>query len=143
MIGVMRMAQTATTIDEYILTYPPEIQVILADLRTVIHEAAPEATEKISWGMATFVLHGNLVHFSGAKNHVGFHPAPSAIEAFGGELAEYRCTKGTVQFPYTKSLPLELIRRMVQFRVVEQKAFAEAKSAVKPIISNKSLLFPE
>lgn len=127
------MEQTAVTIDEYILAYPPDIKVKLTALRTAIQKAAPQATEKISWGMATFVLHGNLVHFSGAKNHIGFHPAPSAIEAFKSELTEYHCSKGTVQFPFAKPLPLELIRRMVQFRVTEQMALAKAKSAPKPL----------
>lgn len=127
------MAPAFTTIDEYILGYPHEIQAILNDLRTTIREAAPEASEKISWGMATFVLHGNLVHFAGEKNHIGFHPTPSAIEAFQTELAEYHCSKGTVQFPYSKPLPLELIRRMVQFRAAEQAALAMAKNAPKPL----------
>lgn len=89
-----------TTIDEYILQYPPEIQGIMNTIRAAIRKAAPEAEEKISWGMATFVLHGNLVHFSAQKNHLGFHPAPTAIEKFREELSEYHCSKGTVQLPY-------------------------------------------
>lgn len=127
------MPTTFTTIDEYIGGYPPEIQTALCTLREAIKEAAPEAAEKISWGMATFVLHGNLVHFAAQKAHIGFYPAPSAIEAFGAELTEYQCSKGAVQFPYTKPLPLELISRMVQFRVAEQKALALEKSAPKPL----------
>lgn len=125
------MKLTAATIDEYILQYPPEVQERMNTLRSTIREATPAATEKISWGMATFVLHGNLVHFAGRKKHIGFHPAPSAIEAFKAELSEYHSSKGTVQFPYDKPLPLELISKMVRFRVAEQEALAKAKSAPK------------
>ena len=127
------MKATVTTIDAYISQYPPEVQAMMNALRATIHEAAPAATEKISWGMATFVLHGNLVHFAGEKNHIGFHPDPSAIEAFKDELSEYHTSKGTVQFPYGKPLPLELIGRMVRFRAAEQEALAEVKNAPKPI----------
>lgn len=83
--------------------------------------------------MATFVLHGNLVHFAGEKKHIGFHPTPSAIEAFSAELTEYHCSKGTVRFPYDKPLPLELISKMVQFRVAEQVALETAKNSPKPL----------
>lgn len=127
------MKPTATTIEEYISQYPPEVQAMMNVLRATIREAAPAAGEKISWGMATFVLHGNLVHFAGEKKHIGFHPAPSAIEAFAEELAEYHTSKGTVQFPYEKPLPLKLIAKMVRFRVAEQEALAAAKSAPKPL----------
>ena len=127
------MKATITTIDEYILQYPPEVQALMKALRATIREAAPTAGEKISWGMATFVLHGNLVHFAGEKKHIGFHPAPSAIEAFAPELAGYHTSKGTVQFPYEKPLPLELISKMVRFRVTEQEALAKEKNALKPL----------
>lgn len=120
-------------IDEYIAGCSQEIQPILAELRKTIVKAAPEAEEKISWGMATFVYHGNLVHFSAEKKHIGFHPAPSAIEAFRSDLASYHCSKGTVRFPYDMPLPLDLIRRMVIFRVTEQKALAEDKKAGKKV----------
>jgi uncharacterized protein YdhG (YjbR/CyaY superfamily) len=120
-----------TTIDEYIAGQRPEIQPILGKLYQTIKDAAPEATEKISWGMATFVYHGNLVHFSAEKKHIGFHPAPSAIIAFQEELKEYRYSKGTVQFPYDKPLPLTLIERMVRFRTAEQAALLEKKKAGK------------
>lgn len=127
------MKPTATTIEEYILQYPAEVQSRMNALRATIREAAPSAGEKISWGMATFVLHGNLVHFAGEKKHIGFHPAPSAIDAFAKELSEYHTSKGTVQFPYEKPLPLDLIRKMVQFRVAEQEALAKEKNMPKPI----------
>jgi len=117
------------TIGEYIAGQSLDIQPVLETLYQTIKKAAPEATEKISWGMATFVYHGNLVHFSAGKRHVGFHPAPSAIIAFQEELKEYHYSKGTVQFPYDKPLPLELIERMVRFRTAEQAVLLEEKKA--------------
>lgn len=114
-------------IDEYILQFPPETQEILRIIRTVIKEAAPEAEEKISYQMPTFALHGNLVHFAAFKNHIGFYPAPSGIEAFKHELSEYKGAKGSVQFPLDKSLPYELISKIVKFRVAENIKHAEGK----------------
>ncbi|MPN04739.1 hypothetical protein SDC9_151986 [bioreactor metagenome] len=90
-------------------------------LRGLILDCSPDITEKISWGMATFVLNGNLVHFSSQKRHLGFHPTPSAIKAFADQLGEYSYSKGTVQFPYDKPMPYDPIRKMVLFRVEEQQ----------------------
>ena len=115
------------TIDEYIAQFPPDIQDMLTMVRNVINEAAPEAKEKISYQMPTFVLHGNLVHFAACKNHIGFYPTPSGIEAFKNELAEYKGSKGAVQFPLDKPLPYELISKIVKFRVAENTARAEEK----------------
>ncbi|NLO85625.1 MAG: DUF1905 domain-containing protein [Clostridiales bacterium] len=109
-----------TTVDEYIATYSGDIRARMEALRALILGCSPAITDKISWGMATFVLHGNLVHFSGEKKHMGFHPAPSAIEAFAAQLSDYKTSKGTVQFPYDKPMPYDLIREMVLFRVAEQ-----------------------
>ncbi|HAN20096.1 MAG: hypothetical protein A2Y15_05380 [Clostridiales bacterium GWF2_36_10] len=119
------------TIDEYIATFPTEIQERMQTLRKTIKEAAPKATEKISWEMPTFVLHGNLVHFAGFKNHIGFYPAPSAIEAFKDELSAYKNAKGSVQFPHTKPIPYELVSRIVKFRVDENTRFAQEKAKKK------------
>lgn len=116
-------------IDGYIAAQLSEVQPRLRELRDTIKKAAPEAGERISWGMATFTLHGNLVHFSAQKKHMGFHPAPSAIELFREELAPYVCSKGTVQLPYDKPLPIDLITKMVRFRVKEQEAEAAARAA--------------
>lgn len=102
------------TIDEYIMQFPIEVQEKLKTLRKVIKEAAPEAEEKISYKMPTFTLHGNLVHFAGYKNHIGFYPAPSGIEAFKEELSKYKGAKGSVQFPIKESLPYELIIKIVK-----------------------------
>jgi len=113
--------------DEYILKFPPEIQVILEMLREVIKESAPDAKEKISYQMPTFVLHGNLVHFAAFKNHIGFYPTPSGINAFKHELSSYKGAKGSVQFPIEKPLPYQLIREIVKFRVAENMEQAELK----------------
>lgn len=108
------------TVDEYIDRYDGDVRSRMEKLRKLILDCSPDITEKISWGMATFVLNGNLVHFSGEKRHLGFHPAPSAIEAFEDRLGDYKRSKGTVQFPYDKPMPYDLIREMVVFRVQEQ-----------------------
>jgi uncharacterized protein YdhG (YjbR/CyaY superfamily) len=115
------------SIDEYILQFPPEVQEILKTLRKVIKESAPDAEEKISYQMPTFVLHGNLVHFAAFKNHIGFYPTPSGIDAFKHELSEYKGAKGSVQFPIEKPLPFELISEIVKFRVAENIKQAEDK----------------
>jgi uncharacterized protein YdhG (YjbR/CyaY superfamily) len=114
-----RNKTTFESIDEYISSFPPEIQEILNMLRKVIKESAPNAYEKISYQMPTFVLYGNLVHFAAYKNHIGFYPAPSGIDAFKDELSEYKGAKGSVQFPIKNPLPYELISNIVKFRVTE------------------------
>ena len=108
------------TIDEYILIFPKNIQDILEKMRKVIRESASEAEETISYGMPTFKLNGkNLVHFAAYKNHIGFYPTPSGIEAFKKELSPYKSAKGSVQFPIDKTIPLDLVKKIVIFRVKE------------------------
>jgi uncharacterized protein YdhG (YjbR/CyaY superfamily) len=108
-----------TEIDDYILGFPQEVQPILNLIRKTISEAAPEAIEKISYAMPTFYLKGNLVHFAAYKNHIGFYPAPSGLTAFKEEISSYKNSKGAVQFPINKPLPLDLITKIVKFRVEE------------------------
>jgi len=115
------------TIDEYILQFPPEVQEILQTLRKVIKDAAPDAEEKIGYQMPTFFLNGNLVHYAAHKNHIGFYPTPSGIDAFKNELSEYKGAKGSVQFPIEKPLPYELISEIVKFRVAENIKQAKGK----------------
>jgi uncharacterized protein YdhG (YjbR/CyaY superfamily) len=115
------------TIDEYIAQFSLEIQEILNTLRKVIKESAPNATEKISYQMPTFFLHKNLVHFAACKNHIGFYPTPSGIEAFKEELSGYKGSKGSIQFPLNKPMPYELISKIVQYRVAENIKKAEGK----------------
>ncbi|NOU74011.1 hypothetical protein GC098_21855 [Paenibacillus sp. LMG 31458] len=118
---------TYESIDAYISIFPPEVQEILTRLREVIKESAPGAEEKISYQMPTFALHGNLVHFAAYKNHIGFYPAASGIEAFKDELSRYKGAKGSVQFPIDKPLPYDLISRIVKYRVAENFRKAEGK----------------
>ncbi len=106
------------TIDTYIATYPAQVQAILQEIRQVIHAAAPDAVEAISYGIPTFKLRGkNLVHFGAFKNHIGFYPTPTGAEAFSADLAIYKQGKGSVQFPLNQPMPYDLMRRIVQFRM--------------------------
>ena len=107
------------TIDEYIETFPEEIQSILKEIRRVIHEAVPEATEKISYQMPTFYLGGNLVHYAAFQKHIGFYPTPSGTTQFSKELSSYKGGKGSVQFPLDQPIPYDLIRRIALFRKEE------------------------
>ncbi|MFW9850753.1 MAG: iron chaperone [Candidatus Thorarchaeota archaeon] len=106
------------TIDEYISSFPPDVQKILEDLRKVIRDAAPDAQETISYGMHAFNLNGNLVFFAAFKHHIGFYPrGPSAIEAFKKELASFEVSKGTIRFPLERPIPRALVKKIVKFRV--------------------------
>ena len=115
------------TIDEYIATFPAETQKILQELRAVIHLAAPGAQEKISYQMPAFHLKGNLVYFAAWKDHIGFYPTSSGIRAFQQELSAYEFSKGAVKFPLDQPLPLDLITRIVKFRVAENLKKAAGK----------------
>lgn len=108
-------------IDKYISGFPKEVQVLLKQVRDTIKMAVPEAEETIKYGMPTFVLNGNLVHFAGYKKHIGFYPTPSGIENFQKELSEYKTSKGAIQFPLDKPIPFDLIAKIVKFRVKENK----------------------
>jgi len=114
------------TIDEYIATFPKNVQDILEKLRRVIGESAPNAIETINYGIPTFKLNGsNLVHFAAFKNHIGFYPTPSAIVAFIKELYPYKQAKGSVQFPIDKPIPFDIIKKIVKFRVKEVEAISK------------------
>jgi uncharacterized protein YdhG (YjbR/CyaY superfamily) len=108
-----------TTIDEYIAEFPENIRDMLEGLRQVIRESAPGAKEAIRYGIPTFRLNGNLVHFAAFKHHIGFYPTPSAISAFSQELAPYKQAKGSVRFPTDKPIPYDLVRKIVKYRVEE------------------------
>lgn len=116
-----------TTITEYISTFPAQVQLLLEAVRAAIKEAAPEATERINYGIPTFTLNGNLVHFAAYKNHIGFYPTPSGIETFKQELSAYEMAKGSVKFPIDQPLPLALIREIVTFRKQENLKKAKKK----------------
>jgi uncharacterized protein YdhG (YjbR/CyaY superfamily) len=107
------------SIEAYISTFPKGVQDILEKLRNTIRMSAPEAEETINYQIPTFKLNGNLVHFAAYKNHIGFYPTPSGIEAFKKELSPYEVAKGSVKFPINKPLPFDLLRRIVEYRVKE------------------------
>jgi uncharacterized protein YdhG (YjbR/CyaY superfamily) len=107
-----------TTIDEYIATFAEPVRARLEQVRATIRAVAPEATETIKYGIPTYVLGGsNLVHFGGYKEHIGFYPTPTGMAAFADDLARYGAGKGTARFPHDEPLPLELIRRITEYRV--------------------------
>jgi uncharacterized protein YdhG (YjbR/CyaY superfamily) len=113
-------------IDEYIAGFPADIQDKLQKIRMTIRKAAPQAQEKISYQIPAFAQCGNLVYFGAFKTHISFFPTSSATREFKEELSSYATSKGTVQFPMDKSIPLGLISRIVKFRLKENLAKAEA-----------------
>lgn len=124
----MMKATEANDVDSYIAGFPKNVQKLLQQMRKTIRKAAPDAEEAIKYGIPTFVLNGkNLVHFGGYKAHIGFYPAPRAIEAFKDELAEYAGAKGTVQFPLDHPLPHDLIARIVKFRIAQESGKKRSK----------------
>jgi uncharacterized protein YdhG (YjbR/CyaY superfamily) len=107
-------------VDEYIAKFPKDVQAVLQKIRQTIHEAAPEASETISYQMPAFKLNGkNLVYFAAWKKHIGFYATPSGNEAFKKELARYKGAKGSVQFPLDEPMPFDLIKKIVKFRIQE------------------------
>ena len=119
--GEMEQKIEIKTIDAYMAQFPADIQDKLSAVRQTIKQAVPDATEKISYGMPTFYLKKNIVHFAAFKNHIGFYPAPQGIEAFADDLSSYKSSKGAVQFPLNKPLPLELISRIAAYRAEENR----------------------
>ena len=113
--------------DEYIASFPKETQKLLEQIRATIKAAAPEAEELISYAMPSYKFKGMLVHFAGYEHHIGFYPAPSGIDEYKKELSVYKGAKGSVQFPLDKPLPLDLITKIVKFRVDENTAIAKSK----------------
>lgn len=115
------------TIDEYIASFPKEIQGILQKIRGIVKKAAPDAQEKIGYQMPTFTLNGNLVHFAAFKHHIGFYPTPSGTKKFQKEIASYQAAKGSIQFPLDQPIPYDLITKIVEFRVKENLAKGKKK----------------
>lgn len=111
------MEKPKESIDEYIAGFPAAVQQQLQLVRATIKAAAPDAVETIKYAIPTFILNGNLVHFGGFKNHIGFYPAPQGLEAFKNELLAYKGAKGSVQFPLNQPMPVDLITKIVKFRV--------------------------
>lgn len=109
------------TIDDYIKTFPKNTQKILETMRQTIRNAAPQAVEAISYQIPTFKLNGNLVHFAAYKNHIGFYPTSSGAKAFKKELSQYKGAKGSVQFPIDEPIPYDLVKKIVRFRLKENR----------------------
>jgi len=129
----MKTKQPApSNIDEYIASFPNDVQEILQEIRMTIRKAAPDAEETISYQMPTFNLKGSyLVYFAAYKNHIGLYPAPIGIAEFEEEMSVYGAGKGTVKFPLDKPIPFDLISRIVKFRAKENLKRADAKRKKK------------
>ena len=121
----------ANNVDDYIFTFPKEIQEKLGQLRAAIKKAAPAAVESISYGMPYYSQQGRLLYFAAFKNHIGFYPLTSAISEFKNDIAKYKHAKGSVQFPLDEKIPVGLVSRIVKFRVKENEEKAKLKSKKK------------
>jgi uncharacterized protein YdhG (YjbR/CyaY superfamily) len=123
----MKDPEPPRDIDEYIATFPDDVQKVLRKIRLTIRKAAPDAEERISYQIPTFTLHGNLIYFAAFKRHVSVYPAPRGNEAFRDELSAYEGGKGTVRFPLDKPVPYDLITRIVKFRVKDNTERAASR----------------
>jgi uncharacterized protein YdhG (YjbR/CyaY superfamily) len=120
--GSMKGQTEYETIDEYIALYPATTRKRLNALRQLIKKLVPDAVEKIAYRMPTFYLNGNLVHFAAYAEHIGFYPTPSGVVRFARELSKYKTSKGAIQFPLDEPMPIELLKKIVQFRVKENRS---------------------
>ncbi|MES3035358.1 MAG: DUF1801 domain-containing protein [Gemmatimonadota bacterium] len=118
----MDTADTPADIDAYIAAAPAHVRAMLTLVRTTVARAAPEATEAISYRMPTFKLRGNLVHFAAFAQHIGFYPGSGAVEAFRDELSDFKTSKGAIQFPVDRPIPVALITRITKYRVKASRA---------------------
>jgi uncharacterized protein YdhG (YjbR/CyaY superfamily) len=116
------MSTKPANIDSYIAAFPPSVRARLRKVRSAVRRTAPDAREKISYGMPTFALCGNLVWFAAYEHHVGFYPGASAVKKFARALRSYEFAKGSVQFPHDRPIPLDLIAEIVAFRLEENLA---------------------
>ncbi len=115
------MGTDTDVVTEWIGSAPPQTREILKEIRALIRSEAPEATEDIRYGIPTFLLNGNLVHYAGYEGHIGFYPGPEALERFREELSSWPGGKGSVRFPLDRPVPLDLIREITAWRVQEQR----------------------
>ncbi|WP_314241173.1 DUF1801 domain-containing protein [Empedobacter tilapiae] len=150
--GLMMMTDNFTTIDEYILGFDQAKQDILENVRKIIHEAVPQATETINYKMPTFRLNGNVIHFAMFKNHVGIYPGAEAIEHFKNDLTDYKTSKGAIQLPLDKALPKKLLKEIVLYKVnlmKDQKTgewtkynenWAEANEKIQQVVNETELV---
>ena len=127
----MRTDRIPATIDEYIAYHPLPVQALLNEMRNAVREAAPGASERISYGMPAFSLNGIIVYFAAYRNHIGFYPTASGVFAFRDELSAYHTSKGTVHFSLDKPLPVTLIKEIVKFRVEENKLRTKKPKSIR------------
>lgn len=118
-------------VTHYIEGFPAEIQTLLEAVRKTISETAPEATESIGYGIPTYKLNGNLVHFAAFKQHIGFYPGASGILQFEAQLKAYKTSKGAVQFPFNQPIPHALIAEITRFRIAENEHLKTLKTNKK------------
>jgi uncharacterized protein YdhG (YjbR/CyaY superfamily) len=129
----------AKSINQYLQGFPASTQKLLRQMRSTIHKAAPVATETMKYGIPTFYCHQNLVHFAAFKHHIGFYPTPSAITAFKTDLVRYKASKGAVQFPIDRPLPLALIRKIVRYRVAEADPFSRLAAPAQRALADAGI----
>lgn len=118
----MNVDLNTKNIDEFIKRYPPQAQKLMKQLRELIHQEVPEAKEKISYGIPTFTLNGNLIHFAAYEKHIGLYPGAGPIADLKDDLRDYETAKGTVRFPIDKPLPYDLIRKLLHSAVARNQA---------------------
>ncbi len=123
----MEASKKFTTVEEYISTFPAETKKLLKEMRKAIKQAAPDAEELISYNMPAFKQEGALVYYAGYKHHIGFYPTSSGIAVFKKEFSNYKNSKGAVQFPIDEPLPLDLVTKIVKYRVKENVLKAKMK----------------
>lgn len=109
------------TIDYYIASFEKEVQEKLEKIRSLLHEVIPDGKEKISYGIPTIYIDRHIIHFAAFKNHIGLYPGPQAIDFFAEQLTSYHCSKGAVQFPFEKELPVALIKKIAKYCVTQRK----------------------
>ncbi|HLG35727.1 MAG TPA: DUF1801 domain-containing protein [Bacteroidia bacterium] len=119
------------TVDEYLDTFPKDARELLLQMRIAIRQAAPQAEEVISYNMPAYKFHGVLVYFAGYKKHIGFYPSTSPIRIFKNELAKYKTSKGTIQFPIEDGIPVTLVKKIVKFRIQENLERQKQKAKKK------------
>lgn len=124
-------------IDLYIATFPKEVQLRLEEIRTIIRKAAPKSEEVISYGMPAYKIHSVLVYFAGYKSHIGFYPTGDGIKAFENQFEKYKWSKGAVQFPLDRKLPVKLITAMVKYRIKADSEKAAEKKIAKKVTAKK------
>ena len=130
---------SAQNMDSYIAKFPAKVQASLKKLRKLIQQLVPDATEDIKYGMPTFVLQGNMVHFAAYQHHIGFYPAPAVIVQFEKQLKGYKTSKGAIQFPIDEPLPFELITSMVKYRLKLHQESLAIKEMTKSKKTKKTI----